>query len=341
MAAHPDSSRRADAVRRARRAERAPSGGWRTIAAKEMADHLASTRFFVLLLVVAVAAVVPLVFVSQEITADAPSLSGLPALFLALFIASNQTFAMTTVMFVGILVPLVGIAFGFDGINAERNQGTLSRLLAQPIHRDDVVNGKFAAGLAVIALMVGALIALVAAAGIMALGIIPSPEEIARILVWFLATVLYASFWLAFALLLSVVIRSSASAALVGFGTWLGLVLFGSFLLPLVARAIFPIDPSSNASLFASASAQQLFVRISPAQLYADIGGAVLNPRMTNVIGFGNVGQAISSQEQLPTLLSLDQSILLVWPQIVLLVALTVVMFALAYVLFLRQEVRA
>jgi ABC-2 type transport system permease protein len=341
MAAHPDASSRADAIRRARRAERAPSGGWRTIAAKEMADHLASTRFFVLLLVVAVAAVVPLVFVSQEITADAPTLSGLPALFLALFIASNQTFAMTTVMFVGILVPLVGIAFGFDGINAERNQGTLSRLLAQPIHRDDVVNGKFAAGLAVIALMVGALIALVAAAGIMALGIIPSPEEIARILVWFLATVLYASFWLAFALLLSVVIRSSASAALVGFGTWLGLVLFGSFLLPLVARAVFPIDSSSNATLFASASAQQLFVRISPAQLYADIGGAVLNPRVTNVIGFGNVGQAISSQEQLPTLLSLDQSILLVWPQIVLLVALTVVMFALAYVLFLRQEVRA
>ena len=37
----------------------------------------------------------------------------------------------------------------------------------------------------------------------------------------------------------------------------------------------------------------------------------------------------------------LDQSILLVWPQIVALVALTVVMFALAYVLFLRQEVRA
>ena len=29
------------------------------------------------------------------------------------------------------------------------------------------------------------------------------------------------------------------------------------------------------------------------------------------------------------------------WPQIVILIALTVAMFALAYVLFLRQEVRA
>jgi len=342
MAAPADTSKRAEVTRRARRAEKAPSGGWRTIAAKEMADHLGSARFFVLLVVVAIAAVVPLIFVSNEITAQAPTLSGLPALFLALFIASNQTIGLTTVMFVGILVPLVGIAFGFDGINAERNQGTLSRLLAQPIHRDDIVNGKFAAGIAVIALMIGALIAFVAAAGIMRLGIIPAPEEIARIVAWFLATVLYASFWLAFGLLLSVVIRSAASAALVGFGTWLGLVLFGSFLLPLLATTIFPTNTTGSVDdLFASASAQQLFVRLSPAQLYADIGGAVLNPRVTNVMGFGNLDQAVASREQLPTLLSLDQSILLVWPQIVLLVGLTVALFALAYVLFLRQEVRA
>lgn len=342
MAAPADATKRTEVTRRARRAEKAPSGGWRTIAAKEMADHLGSTRFFVLLLVVAIAAIVPLLFVSNEITAQAPTLSGTPALFLALFVVGSKSIGgITTVMFVGILVPLVGIAFGFDGINSERSQGTLSRLLAQPIHRDDIVNGKFAAGIAVIALMIAALIAFVAAAGIMRLGIIPEPEEIARIVAWFAATVLYASFWLAFALLLSVVIRSAASAALVGFGTWLGLVLFGSFLLPLIATTLFPTDTSSYDTLFASTSTQQLFLRLSPAQLYADIGGAVLNPTVTNVMGFGNTAQAISSQEQLPTLLTLDQSILLVWPQIVLLVGLTVAMFALAYVLFLRQEVRA
>ena len=64
-----------------------------------------------------------------------------------------------------LLVPLVGIAFGFDGINSERAQGTLSRLLAQPIHRDDVINGKFVAGIAVIALMLTALVVLVDGAG--------------------------------------------------------------------------------------------------------------------------------------------------------------------------------
>ena len=45
--------------------------------------------------------------------------------------------------FLGILGPLLGIAFGFDAINGERAQRTLPRLVAQPIHRDEIINGKF------------------------------------------------------------------------------------------------------------------------------------------------------------------------------------------------------
>ena len=212
MAAPTETSRRTDAARRARRSERAPSGGWRTIAAKELADHLESVRFIVLLVVVGVAAIVPLYFISTDISASAPELAGSPALFLALFVVGSKSVGgVTTVAFAALLVPLVGIAFGFDGINSERSQGTLSRLLAQPVHRDDVVNGKFVAGIAVIAIMLGALVAVTTGLGIVRLGIIPSPEELARVVAWLLATILYASFWLAFALLLSVVIRGAAS----------------------------------------------------------------------------------------------------------------------------------
>jgi ABC-2 type transport system permease protein len=82
-------------------------------------------------------------------------------------------------------------------------------------------------------------------------------------------------------------------------------------------------------------------MRISPSTLYGDVILAILNPSTKTVLGVGNLGQYVSSQEQVPGMLSLDQSLLLVWPQIVALVALTVVLFALAYILFLRQEVRA
>ena len=71
MAAPADTPRVSDARRAARRAEKAPSGGWRTIAGKELADHLESIRFDVLLIVIGIAAIVPMYFISTDITAAA------------------------------------------------------------------------------------------------------------------------------------------------------------------------------------------------------------------------------------------------------------------------------
>ncbi len=327
----------------ARRAERSPSGGWRTIAAKELADHIASWRFFVLLLVIAALSVLPMYFSANDITSVASQTNASnPLVFLALFTHGASSFnGIAMVALVLLLVPLVGIAFGFDGINSERSQGTLSRLLAQPVHRDDVINGKFVAGISVIFVMVLTLVLLVTAIGILRLGIVPTAEDLARMAVWLITTVLYASFWLAFALLLSVAIRSTATAALIGFGVWLAVSVVGTFLIKVAAAFFFPIDSSAAQSAQYSAfSAQQLFLRLSPAQLYQDVMQAVLDPR-TNALIITNAGQDTSSRQQIPSLLTLDQSILLVWPQLVALVALTVLLFALAYVLFLRQEVRA
>jgi ABC-2 type transport system permease protein len=327
----------------ARRSERTPSGGWRTIAAKELADHIASSRFFVLLLVIAILSVLPMYFSASDIQSVASQTSGSnPLVFLALFTHGASAFNnISMIALVVLLVPLVGIAFGFDGINSERSQGTLSRLLAQPVHRDDVINGKFVAGITVILVMMVTLILLVTAIGILRLGIIPTGEDMARVGVWLLTTVLYASFWLAFALLLSVVIRSTATAALVGFGVWLAVSILGPFLIQAAAGFLFPIDTAASPTAQVGAiTAQQLFLRLSPAQLYQDIMQATLDPS-TNVLIVSNLGQVTSAQQQIPSLLTLDQSILLVWPQLVALVALTVLLFAIAYVLFLRQEVRA
>lgn len=329
--------------RRARRAERAPSGGWRTIAAKEIGDHVDSVRFIVLLLIVGLAAAVPLYFAADTIRQAASQVSGAPALFLALFTINAQDVGfMRTDALIAILGPLLGIAFGFDAVNVERSQGTLPRLLSQPIHRDDVINGKFAAGLAVIALMLTSLVLIIAGFGLLRLGIVPAASEVARIAAWLLVTILYVGFWLAFATLLSVVIRRSASAALVGFGSWLALVVFGSLVLGILANALFPLG--AEMSLEEGLQAQglrDLFLRISPHTLYTDAVSVILNPGVTSTIRPTTIGQIFSAQEQLPSLLSLEQSLLLVWPQVVVLVALTVSAFAAAYVLFLRQEVRA
>jgi ABC-2 type transport system permease protein len=327
----------------ARLRERAPSGGWRTIALKEIADHVDSVRFLVLLLIITVAAIVPAYFAAERIRELAPQVSGAAAVFLAMFTLQDQQFGfLRTDAFVAMLGPLLGIAFGFDAINVERSQGTLARLLSQPIHRDDVINGKFVAGLAVISLMLGALVVLTAGFGMVRLGIVPTGGEVLRIIAWLLVTILYVAFWLAFSMLVSVVVRRAASAALIGFGTWLALVVFGGLIIGLIANVVFPVNQSGTIDQFFSSNGlNEMFSRISPHTLYGDAVTVILNPGVTTVFSPSSIGQYFASQEQIPSLLSVDQSLLLVWPQIVGLVALTVVTFGAAYALFLRQEVRA
>ena len=116
------------------RESRVPHAGWRVIAAKELGDHLLSVRFIVLLFVLGLAAAIPLYFTADFLRTQATQASGVPAIFLALFTIGSPDYSFLQVdSFVAIVAPLLGLAFAFDAINGERSEGTLPRLLAQPI----------------------------------------------------------------------------------------------------------------------------------------------------------------------------------------------------------------
>jgi ABC-2 type transport system permease protein len=314
--------------------------GWLVVMGKEVAEGLTSIRFAILLGLLAFAAAAPVYAASGAIRDAAEDASGVAALFLALFTIGADP-VPSFVALVGFVAPLLGIAFGFDAINGERAQGTLPRLLSQPIHRDDVINGKFAAGLAMIAIAVTATMLVVAGIGLIRLGIVPSLPEIARLAMWLLLTIVYIGLWLAFATLCSVVFRRAATSALVAIGVWLVLSLFGVLLARLVASFLDPSGAAATgADALAYAQLEQQLSAISPGTLYSQATIALLNPSATAVTVPG-LAQLIQLSQQIPTQLSLDQSLLVAWPQIVVLVALTIGCFVLAYVGFLRQEVRA
>ena len=322
---------------------RIPRAGWTVVAGKEIGDHVSSIRFVVLLIVLGIAAGIPLYFAADTIRQAAERASEAAAVFLALFTIGEETPYITLRVdtFVALVAPLLGIIFAFDAVNSERHDGTLPRLLSQPIHRDDVINGKFAAGLAVIGIVLVAMLAIVSGYGMFRLGIVPEAGEIFRLITWTAATFIYVALWLAFGLLLSVAIRNTATAALVGFGTWLFLTLFGPLVLSFLAPVIAPISGATQEEVYSSAVFQDTITRLLPSNLYQEISVALLNPSATQVAAPATIGQAIQANQQIGTLLSLDQSLLIVWPQIVALVALTVICFGGAYVLFMRQEVRA
>ena len=322
---------------------RVPHSGWRVIAAKEFGDHLLSVRFLALMIILGLAGAIPLYFAADQIRALAPQVTGVPAIFLALFTVGSQDVGVLRVdAIVGLVAPLLGLAFAFDAVNGERADGTLPRLLAQPIYRDDVINGKFAAGMAVIALVLVTIVTLIAAFGIIRLGIVPHSEEVLRLIAWVGVTVLYVALWLAFGLLLSVVIRRAATAALVGFGVWFIVAVFGDIITTILTGLVRPATTSFNDAVGA-AQIQQFITRLFPNGLYNEITRVVLNPTVNakDVIVPSTIGQYTQGQQQIASILSVDQSLLLVWPQIVVLVALTVICFAAAYIAFMRQEVRA
>jgi len=318
-----------------------PRAGWMVIAGKEFGDHLLSSRFYVLAIIMALAAAVPLYFLSGQIREAPTGANDYPALFIALFgltpSANDQISLPSVVGFLALVGPLLGLAFSFDAINGERANGTLPRLLSQPIHRDAVINGKFAAGLAVIALVLVVMVLGVAAFALIRLGIVPELVEVLRIVLWVLVTLTYIAVWLAFGMLLSVGIRRAATSALVGFGIWLfvAVPIFGPFLVGLLGGLLAGGSSSIGEYLGTTETVQ----RILPGTLYQEASAAMLSPGVTSVsLSDFYSASALPSRG---TLLTVDQSLILVWPHLVVLFALTIGCFALAYARFMRQEVRA
>jgi ABC-2 type transport system permease protein len=316
-------------ARLTRRAPAAPAG-WRVVAAKELGDHVRSVRFLVLVLIIGLTCVAAVAAAAGFLRDAAGAATETPSPFLLLFTQSPERIP-SFVALIGFLGPLVGIAFGFDAINQERADQTLPRLVSQPIHRDDVVNGKFAAGLATIGLTLATLVGVTSGLGIVRMGITPSAGDVARLLLYLAVALAYIGVWLAIAILCSVLLRRAATAALVAISAWLVLTLFGTLLAGLVTDALGPDDAIGRARM------EHALSHISPSTLYEAGTAALLNPEVRTV------GLLLPEQvdRAVPGTLSLTQSLLVVWPQVTALVAGCVVLFTLAYVAFLRQEIRA
>jgi len=303
--------------------------GLGVVVLKELNDHLTSVRMRVLewlVVLIALAAVYAAITQIRDLTAQDPFL------FLRLFTTARDPLP-SFVSFLGFLAPLMAIGLGFDAINSEHSRRTLSRILSQPIYRDALLFGKFIAGLCVLAISFIALWLLVIGLGLIMLGVPPGGEEMARALIFLLVTIAYAGVWLALAMLFSVVFRSAATAALVTLGMWLFLSVIWPALAPAIAQALASPDDQ-----VAQIIAAQDLARLSPSTLFGETVLAILHPT-TRTLGPVYLDQLQGAVMGSP--LSLGESVLVAWPQIVGMVAATILMFVAGYIVFQRQEVRA
>lgn len=310
--------------------------GLSVVVRKEMGDHLGGNRFLILFMLVAVTGLAAIYIAAGNIRATVGE-SGSEFVFLQLFTTSGSTMP-PFIAFLSFLGPLVGLAMGFDAVNGERNRRTLSRVLSQPIYRDALINGKFLAGIGVLAMMILSLGLIVAGMGLILIGIPPSLEEVLRILVYLLFSVIYVAFWLSLSILFSLLFRQTSTSALAGIAVWLFFAVFAGFLAGMVADGVFPVTGDSTVQQqMAHQRLEQGLSRISPTTLYDEATVTLLNPsvRTLGPILLQQTFGAIVSP------LSLGQSMLLIWPHMVGLIAATMICFAAAYIVFMRQEIRA
>lgn len=307
---------------------------------KELCDCLESKRFLVLFLLMALITAASLrgsidVFVSQSLGEHTGEVT---FNFLSIFTTQSGVL-YSYASFIAFLGPLIGIALGFDAVNNERSLGTLNRLAAQPIFRDEIINAKFLASMVGIVVMVVPLVAVFTGSAILATGLTPGYEDAARILLFVLFTIVYIALWLAIAVLFSVLSRHTATSAIAPMGLWLLFTLFWQLIAVAAANVIRPADAASKdtEAIFANYSLAIGLSRISPYYLYVEASNTILNPSVRSV----GVSTASAYEGSVESFLSFDQSVLLVWPHLAGMFALAVIGFGIAYISFMRQEIRA
>jgi len=303
------------------------------IVRKELADYVTSIRFIASFLLVIVVSVTGLVAASQGIrSANLPE----GIVFLGLFTTSGTVIPSLTYL-VSLLIPIIGIAMGFDAINSERAGGTLSRVLAQPVFRDSVINGKFLAGVVALSIMVGTMLLLIAGYGLSMIGVPPTPEEIIRLFAYFAMTIVYGAFWMGLAILFSIIFRRVAASLLFSLAVWMFFSIFILLVAPGIANVLVPTADGAQAELIRNVELQRMITRFSPNILFQEATTVLLVP-LVRSLGMVSAGQAVY---MVPNPLSLGQSLLLIWPHITSLISLSAACFAVSYILFMRQEIRA
>lgn len=315
--------------------------GIRTIFKKELADHFSSYRFMILFALIAMVSLITAYMVGLNIKQELEGIAKPRFVFLMLFTSRGALFSL--VQFVAFFGPLIGLILGFDTINRERNEGTLSKLLSQPIYRDAVINGKFLAGVVTITIMMVSIVLVITGLGLRIVGVVPGIEELWRIIIYLVISIIYISFWLGVAILFSILFRSIATSALAAVAIWIFFSFFVSLGASVIANAVTSeVGERNPEAIIRQARIQRAFSLVSPMELYTEATATIIDPmRKTtrSIVLMGPLERLSLSRFSGP--LPLGQSILVVLPFIISLIAVTAICFAISYIVFMRQEIRA
>jgi len=315
--------------------------GIRAIVRKELADHFSSYRFIILFALIAMVSLITTYMVGMGLKEELSGVAKPKFVFLMLFTSTGSLFSL--VQFVAFFGPLIGLVLGFDSINRERSAGTLSKLASQPIYRDAIINGKFLSGVITITIMLASILLVVSGLGLSLIGVVPGVEELWRMVIYLIISIFYIAFWLGMSILFSIIFRGIATSALATLAIWIFFSFFVSMGASVVANAVVPGNVSENPEMLMKRMRVQRAVSlISPMQLYNDSTSIIIDPMRKTTRSFvlmGPLERLSSARFERP--LALSQSIYVVIPHMISLIAITFICFGVSYAVFMKQEIRS
>ncbi|MDH5440157.1 MAG: ABC transporter permease [Candidatus Bathyarchaeota archaeon] len=295
------------------------------VASKEFSDIVRSKRFIILIVIFGLVMTIAMAAIYIQVIQAMSSLPEVPM---------PQAFlGMMALILSGTLssfAPVMGVALGCDTISGEREKGTLKIVLAQPVYRDTVINGKFLAAASAVSL--ATLITSLASVGIsiIIIGVTPTAGEAIRMALFLLFSVLFTMTYYGISTFLSTILKKTSQSVILSVVVWAVFTFVISIIASLVAITIsrptfMTGQPSDEESIRRFTAIVEAISSVSPNYHFSKIGQYLLSPYSPT-----------APQEEA----SIMSSLMYAGPNILVLVIVTALVFILSYITFTRQEVR-
>ena len=228
---------------------------------------------------------------------------------------------------------LLAIAVGFDLVSKEKESRSLKSLLSHPVYRDEIINGKALGGVALLALIVGGVLA-ISTALLLVFSIVPSPGDLWMILTYAGVTFLFFVTFFSVALAISSLCRESGSALILSMIVFIFLVLLAPYTTTHIGTALMTEEPDP-AAYGGDISSEEFQAAITAYYGQFNLIQSIANlasPQMaTNALiqGIGNSPGA-----------ALEDTLGRIWSSIAALTIYPTVFFAVAYTRFMRMDIR-
>jgi ABC-2 type transport system permease protein len=231
---------------------------------------------------------------------------------------------------------VLALAISYSMINSERQRGSIKTMLSYPIYRDQIVYGKYLGGLTIVSIVT--VLSFITAIGVFigVTGIAITMDIAIRFGLYLLFSFIYMAIFLAIGLILSVVFIETSTSLLASIIVWLASIYLIPNLCSAIGQIIFPrtITITSGRPSISTPPGFDIIrsavSALSPSTTYENL---VQNVLTSSQLQF-NSGQVTSIS------ISLGQALTTSLPSIIYFIGILIALFAAAYFVFTRQEIR-